>query len=79
MPGYYNCKYCNEVHKLPGDFPTRKLFESVPLHQHVCTCPNADQGAVYGAPDVFWHEGRGADRGIGDDGLSGHGDPDQLP
>lgn len=78
MPAYYNCKHCNGIHKIPSHFPTKKLFETVPLHHHVCTCPVVDRGAIYRDRDVFWREGRGADRPVGDDGLSSYGKPDQL-
>lgn len=75
VPAYYDCKHCSRVHELPGHFPTRELFETVPLHQHVCTCPVADQGAIYRDRDVFWREGRGSERPIGDEGVSAGGEP----
>lgn len=67
MPAYYRCKWCDDDHELPGHFPTQDLFESVPLHQHVCTCPRVDRGAVYRRADVYWREGRGANRPVGED------------
>lgn len=61
MPAYYQCKLCDGSHPLPGDFPTRELFDGLPVHRHVCTCPRVERGAIYRKSDVFWREGQGYD------------------
>lgn len=67
MPAFYDCKLCEGVHRLPGQFPTKALFDSVPIHQHVCTCPEVERGAIYRESDVFWRDDRGPDRPTGDE------------
>lgn len=67
MPAFYECKLCDGVHRLPGHFPLEAIFESVPLQQHVCTCPEVGRGAIYRDSDVFWREGRGSDTPVNGD------------
>ncbi len=54
MPAYYRCKWCRGTHRVPGRYPDRELFESVPLHRHVFSCPVEERGAVYRRGDLFW-------------------------
>lgn len=56
MPAYYDCKRCDQSHRVPTEFPTRLSLRNSDFSRDSFPCPKTEKRALYTKDELFWRE-----------------------